>query len=112
MIVHIDSYVLIGLSILLHPDIRLSLAWGESHISECTEAIGKAFVPAKSGGPEAIKCLEDDEGVALQLTKFRTHNDIDLFLHLGFEVSIADVRGPKIKVIELGQEDKESDAME
>jgi len=76
-----------------NPDIWLSLAWGESHVSE---TIGKAFMPAKSRGPEAVKCLEDDEGVALQLTKFRTCNDEDLFLHFGFEVCIANVGGPNI----------------
>ena len=68
-------------------------------------------MPAKPRGPEAIKCLEDDEGVALQLTKFRTRNDEDLFLHFGFKISIANIGGPNIQIIELGQEDKESDSM-
>jgi len=89
---------------LLHPDIQLGLAWGESHVPE---AIGKAFMPAKARGPDAIKCLEDDEGVAFQLTKFRTCNDENLFLHFGFKISIANVDGPNIQVIELGQEYKE-----
>jgi len=60
-------------------------------------------VPAKSGGPEAIKCLKDDEGVALQLTKLRACNDEDLFLRLSLKISIADVSGPKIKVISLAK---------
>ncbi len=47
-----------------------------------------------------MKCLEDGEGVAFQLTKFRTRNDVDLFLHLGFKISIANVSGPNIEIIE------------
>ncbi len=79
-IIHIDSYILIDIAILSHPDIQLGLAWGESHDSE---TISKVLMPMEARGPEAIERLEDDEGVALQLTKFRTCNDIDLFLHLG-----------------------------
>jgi len=67
-------------------------------------------VPSKSRGPEAIKHLKDDEGMTLQLTKFRTRNDEDLFLHLSFKISIANVSGPKIEVIEFGQEEEESDS--
>jgi len=92
-IIHIDSYVLIDIAILSHPDIWLGLAWRESHVSE---AIGKALMPMKARGPEAVKCLEDDEGMAFQLTKFRTHNDIDLFLSLCLKISIAYVSGPYI----------------
>ncbi len=69
-------------------------------------------MPLESRGLEPIKCLEDDEGVSFQLTKFRTRNDVDLFLHFSLEISVPDVGGPKIKVIELSQEDKELDASE
>ena len=74
-IIHIDPYVFIDIAILPHPDIWLSLAWSEPHVPE---AIGKALMPMKARGPEAVKCLEDDEGVAL--TKFRTCNDGRPFL--------------------------------
>jgi len=108
-IIYVDAYVLINLAILLHPDVWLSLTGDESHVSK---TVGKAFMPAKSRGPETVKCIEDDEGVSLQLTKFRAGNDIDLFLSFCLKVSIANVSGPKIEIIELGQEDKESDTME
>ena len=34
-----------------------------------------------------------------------------LFLHFGFKVCIANVGGPNIQIVELGQEDKESDSV-
>jgi len=76
-----------------HPDIWLSLAWGKPHVSE---AIGKVLMPTKARGPEAIECLEDDEGVPFQLTKFRTHNYVDLLLRFRLKISIANVGGPDI----------------
>ena len=107
-IIHIDSYVLIDIAMLSHPDIWLGLAWRESHVSE---AIGKVFMPTKARGPEAVKHLEDDEGMSLQLTKFRTHNDVDLLLSFSFKISIANVSCLTIQVIELSKEDKEVQAM-
>ena len=91
-----------------HPNFGFSLAWVESHVAE---AIGKTLMPTEARSPEAIECLEDDEGVSFQLTKFRACNDVDLFLSFHFKISIANVYSPDIKIIELGQEDKESDAM-
>jgi len=67
-------------------------------------------MPTKARSPETIECLKDDEGVSFQLTKFRACNNEDLFLSFHFEISIADVGGPDIKIIELGQEDKEADS--
>jgi len=92
-IIHIDSYVLIDIAILLHPDIWFSLAWRESHVSE---AIGKALMPMEARSPEAIEGLEDDEGVPFKLTKFRTRKDINLFLSFHLKISIADVGGPDV----------------
>ncbi len=47
-IIHIDSYVLVDIAILSHPDIWLGLTWRESHVSE---AISKTLMPMKAGGP-------------------------------------------------------------
>ena len=64
-IIHVDSNILIGVAIPAHPDVRLSLGWGESHVPE---AIGKVFMPMEARSPEAIECLEDDDSVSFQLT--------------------------------------------
>ncbi len=79
----------------------------KTHVSE---AISKVLMPTKAWGPEAIKHLEDDEGMAFQFTKFRTCNNVDLFLHFSLKISIANVSGPDIQIIKLSQEDKESDS--
>jgi len=69
-------------------------------------------MPTEARSPEAVECLEDDEGVSFQLTKFRACNDVDLFLSFCLKISIANVSGPDIKIIEFGQEDKEVDSTE
>jgi len=65
----------------------------ESHIPE---TVSKALMPTEARSPNAIECLENDEGVSFQLTKFRTCNDVDLFLCFGLEIGITDVSGPDI----------------
>ena len=47
----------------------------------------------------------------MQLTKFGACYNEDLFLGFCLKISIANVSGPDIKVIELGQEDKEADSL-
>jgi len=75
----------------------------ESHV---TETVVKAFMPMEALSPEAIECLENDEGVSFQLTKFRACHDIDLFLSF---CSLANVYCPDIKVIELlSKEEKDA----
>jgi len=59
-------------------------------------------MPMEAWGPEAIESHEDDKGVSFQPTKFRTSNDVDLFLSLYLKISIAYVSGPDISIIELG----------
>jgi len=50
--------------------------------------------------------------VSFQLTKFRACNNEDPFLSFRFKISISDVGGPDVKIVELGQEDKEVDSTE
>jgi len=57
----------------------------ESHV---LETVSKAFMPMEARSPETIECLEDDEGVSLQFTKFRACNDGNLFLSFYLKVCI------------------------
>jgi len=81
----------------------------EAHVPE---TVSKVLVPMEARSPDSIECLEDDEGVSFQLTKFRACNNVDLLLSFCLKISIDNVNSPDIKIIELGQEDKEVDSTE
>jgi len=108
-VIHIDSNVLIDVAILLHPNVKFSYAWVEAHVPE---TVSKVIMPMEARSPDSIECLEDDEGVSFQLTKFRACNNVDLLLSFCLKISIDNVNSPDIKIIELGQEDKEVDSTE
>ncbi len=59
--IHIDTNVFVDVIILLHQNVRFSLAWVESHVPE---TVGKALMPTEARSPEAIECIENDEGVS------------------------------------------------
>ena len=50
--------------------------------------------------------------MSFQLTKFGACYNEDLFLGFRLKIGIANVGGPDVKIVELGQEDKEADSME
>jgi len=104
-VIHIDINVLIDVTILLHPKVRFSLAWMESHVPE---TVSKVFMPTEARSPDAIECLEDDEGVSFQLIKFRACKNVDLFLSFCLKISIANVGYPDIEAIEFSKKDKQA----
>ncbi len=102
-VIHIDANVLIDVANTLHPNVKFSFAWLESYV---LETVSISFMPMEAICPEAIECLEDDEDVSFQITKFRACNDIDLFLSFCLKICIANVCCPDIETIQHSKEDK------
>jgi len=50
--------------------------------------------------------------VALSVAEFRSSNDVDLLLSVGLNVSITNVSGPDLKVIEFSDKSEKSDTTE
>jgi hypothetical protein len=71
-VVHIERDVLVYITVLAHPDAGFQLGRFKTHISE---TIGEAFVPAQTRSPEAVQCLEDNQGMPLAFSKFGTSKE-------------------------------------
>ncbi len=97
-IIHIYSDVFIDIAIASHPDVRLCLTQLETHVPE---AISQAFMLPEARGTETVEGLDNDEGVAFQLSKFWAGNHEYLLLGFHFQVGVSNVSCPDVQAIEF-----------
>ena len=57
-----------------------------------SKTIREPFMPPQTASPETIERLEDHESVTTQLLKLGPCNNVDLFVRLGLQVSVPNIR--------------------
>ena len=82
-----------------HPDVRLGLGRGESHVIQHFE---KPAVSAFAGTFESAKSSDNDQGVTIKLPKLCSCNEAHFLSGVALKVDIANVSAPQLHVLQLG----------
>jgi len=106
-VIDVHAYVLVVVVDTAHPDVGLSLAQFKTHFMQTGS---KLLMPSPARRFQTIKSFVDQKSVTLTLPELTTANDLDLLFGLGLQVSITNVRRPRLKSVEFGEKEHEPDA--